>query len=156
VLWYKRALEVGDSDAHAPEADVIRLAKTVPTEYVCDDARIDLRLRKRTSLIICARLPTMAFEASTDHRGRLDGLKGMIAQMWRTFWRDKPKGAAVYFGQTNPRWSVNILAKRTQRRRPNLAERTQRCRRIFWPNEPGVVVEQVSRAAIDFSNCTSK
>jgi hypothetical protein len=27
ILWYKRALEAGDPDALAPEAEVIRLAK---------------------------------------------------------------------------------------------------------------------------------
>jgi hypothetical protein len=63
---------------------------------VCDDAPIDLHLRKRDSLIICTRLPTIARDA------RLDGLRGMIAQMW---WAD-------------------ILAKRTQRRDRNLAKRT--------------------------------
>ena len=28
ILWYKRALEAGDPDALAPEADIIRLAKS--------------------------------------------------------------------------------------------------------------------------------
>jgi hypothetical protein len=27
ILWYKRALEAGDPDTRAPEAEVIRLAK---------------------------------------------------------------------------------------------------------------------------------
>jgi hypothetical protein len=27
ILWYKRALEAGDSDTDAPEAEVIRIAK---------------------------------------------------------------------------------------------------------------------------------